>query len=87
MTITSTGASGSPIDIPVTLNVTAPQTFTVTRRRSASSTCSGPRAPAPKTVQLTASVADRVTFTAAATTSGGGTWLDGFAGQRVRPAR
>jgi uncharacterized protein (TIGR03437 family) len=74
VTITSTGASGSPIEVPVTLNVFGPQTFTVSPTTLSFEYVIGTTAPAAKTVQLTAS-SPTAPFSAAATTSGGGTWL------------
>jgi uncharacterized protein (TIGR03437 family) len=74
VTITSTGASGSPIDIPVTLNVTGAQTFTVTPATLNFSWVLGTAAPTPQTVQLTSS-STTATYTATPTTTAGGNWL------------
>jgi uncharacterized protein (TIGR03437 family) len=75
VTITSTGATGSPIDIPVTLKVSTSQTLTVTPATLNLTYVLGtPNTPQPQTVQLTASGAG-VTFTTTTTVSAGGNWL------------
>jgi uncharacterized protein (TIGR03437 family) len=74
VTITSTGATGSPITIPVNLTVTAAVTLT-----AAPTTVSFPNyvvgtaAPAAQNVQLSASAS--APFTATAKTTDGGSWL------------
>jgi len=74
VTITATGATGSPINIPVTLNVVAAQTVTVTPAGPLTfSAIIGAAAPAAQQLQLTSS--GSTTFTAAATTKDGAKWL------------
>lgn len=74
VTVTSAGASGSPIEIPVTLNVLGAVTFTAAPTTLTYNYVVGTTAPAPQSVQLTASSAS-ATWTAAASTQSGGNWL------------
>ena len=75
VTITSAGASGSPLVVPVTVNVVAAQTITAAPTTlSFSHVIGASTTAAPQTVQLTAS-ATTVPFTATATTATGGSWL------------
>jgi uncharacterized protein (TIGR03437 family) len=74
VTITASGAAGSPITIPVTLNVVAPQTFTVTPSGTmAFAYVIGAAVPPAQQLQLTSTGA--TTFAAAAKTTDGATWL------------
>ncbi len=75
VTITSTGAAGSPLDIPVSLKVSTASTLVVAPATLTLSYVLGTsNQPAPQTVQLTATGAG-VTFTTTTTTSAGGNWL------------
>jgi uncharacterized protein (TIGR03437 family) len=71
--ITSAGASGSPITVPVTLTVAAAASFQASPTSLNFSYIIGTTAPQTQTVALTTGAG--VPFTAAATTSGGGNWL------------
>lgn len=74
VTVASSGANGSPIAIPVTLNVVAAQTLTVSPTTPLSfSYIIGASAPTGQTLQLTSTGAS--TFTAAAKTTDGANWL------------
>jgi uncharacterized protein (TIGR03437 family) len=73
VTITAAGVAGSPITIPVTLNVVAPQTLTVTPTSlQFAYTIGQVAAPTSQTVQVRSS-AGTASFTAAATSTGN--WL------------
>ena len=74
VTITSAGATGSPLSIPVTLNVVAPQTLNVTPTGTlAFSYIVG--APAPQSQQLQLTSSGATTFTATPKTTDGANWL------------
>jgi uncharacterized protein (TIGR03437 family) len=74
VTITSSGSIGSPITIPVTLNVVAPQTITVNPAGTMAFTyIIGTSAPTAQQVQIASSGAS--TFTATAKTTDGANWL------------
>lgn len=73
VTIASTGASGSPINVPVNLTVVAPVTLTASPTSLSYTYVIGTSAPSAQNVQLTASASAQ--FTATATTSTGGNWL------------
>jgi uncharacterized protein (TIGR03437 family) len=74
VTITSAGATGSPITIPVTLNVTAPQTLSVTPSGALAFTyVTGATAPQAQSLALTST--GTTTFTATAKTTDGANWL------------
>jgi uncharacterized protein (TIGR03437 family) len=74
VTITSPGAAGSPITIPVTLNVVPPQNFTVTPGGPlAFNFIIGGTAPAAQQVQISSS--GTTTFTATPKTTDGANWL------------
>ncbi len=74
VTIVSPGASNSPQVIPVTLNVTTPQTIAVTPATLAFSFQVGGTAPAAQQITVT-STGGAVAFSAAASTKDGGNWL------------
>jgi uncharacterized protein (TIGR03437 family) len=75
ITITSTGATGSPLDVPVTLTVTAAQTVSVsTSTVNFTYVAGSTNTPAAQNVQVT-STGTGVTFTTTTTVSGGGNWL------------
>ncbi len=75
ITITAPGAAGSPISIPVTLNVVAPQTFTASPGNLTYAYTIGLTAPAAQAVQLTSS-GGAAPFTATVqTASSTGNWL------------
>jgi uncharacterized protein (TIGR03437 family) len=73
VTITSAGATGSPLDVPVTLVVASPQSVAASPTTLNFNWVIGAPVPATQTVQVTGSGAG-VTFTTQATTSSG-TWL------------
>ena len=74
LTITAPGATGSPLSIPVTLNVSAPQTITVTPAGTLNFAYTiGTTAPTAQQVQLTST--GSTTFTATASTTDGAKWL------------
>ncbi len=86
VTITSTGATGSPIDVPVTLKVVTAQTLTVAPATlNLTYVLGSPTTPQPQTVQVTSS-GTGVTFSAAATTTGGGNWLSVTPASGTAPA-
>jgi uncharacterized protein (TIGR03437 family) len=72
VTITSTGASGSPVNIPVTFTVIAPQTFTVTPASLTFSYTAGLTVPTAQTFQISSS-GGAAPFTATAPSSA--SWL------------
>jgi uncharacterized protein (TIGR03437 family) len=72
VTITSAGATGSPLDVPVTLVVASPQSVAASPTTLNFNWVIGAPAPAVQTVQVTGSGAG-VTFTTVATSTG--TWL------------
>jgi uncharacterized protein (TIGR03437 family) len=74
LTITSTGAAGSPQVVNVVMNVVQPQTLTVSPSTlNFSYTIGATTNPATQTVQLSSSAP--APFTTTATTTGGGNWL------------
>jgi uncharacterized protein (TIGR03437 family) len=74
VTISASNVNGSPINIPVTLNVVAPQTATLTPAGPLTfSAVIGATAPAAQQLQLTSS--GSAPFTAAASTKDGAGWL------------
>ena len=76
ITAAAPGATGSPITVPVTLNVVNAQTLTAAPTTLNFAFVTGGSNPAPQTVQVTVSGSTQVPFTAAATTTpAGGTWL------------
>jgi uncharacterized protein (TIGR03437 family) len=75
VTITAPTASGSPISIPVTLNVVAPQTITATPAALAFNFTFGTSAaPAPQTVQVT-TTGSTIPLSVTAATKDGANWL------------
>jgi uncharacterized protein (TIGR03437 family) len=74
VTVNSAGANGSPITIPVTLNVVASQTLTVTPSATLAFSAII-AAPAPQAQQLQLSSTGSSTFTATAKTTDGANWL------------
>jgi uncharacterized protein (TIGR03437 family) len=75
VTVTPTGAGGAPITIPVTLNIVAPQTLTVTPTTLSFSYVLGGSAPATQTLQVQLS-GGAAPFTASASTNNNsGNWL------------
>jgi len=74
VTITSSGATGSPISIPVSLNVVAAQTLAVSPSTLSFSAIVNQPSPSAQTASVTSS-ATGTGFTAAATTASGGNWL------------
>ena len=86
VTITSAGATGSPIDVPVTLKVVTAQTLAVSPSTLNLTYVLGTsNTPQPQTVQLTSS-GTGVTFTTAATTTSGGNWLSVTPASGTAPA-
>ncbi len=75
VSITSPGAAGSPINIPVTVNVVTAQTLTVTPSTLTFNYTLNQTAPAAQTVQVQSSSGTAIPFTAAASTSNNGNWL------------
>jgi uncharacterized protein (TIGR03437 family) len=76
VTITSAGAGGSPITIPVTLNVVAPQTLTVTPSTPLTFTYTlGQAIPSGQTLQVQAGGTATPFSVTTQTTNGGNTWL------------
>jgi len=75
VTISSTGAAGSPLNVPVTLTVSSTPSISVTPATLSFTYQAGGTAPAAQTVQV-ASSSGALPFTAAATASGtSGNWL------------
>ena len=72
VTITSTGSIGSPISVPVVLNVGAAAVLTLTQQTLTFSAAVG-QATTPQTVQLTSTATSP--FTVTTTTKDNGTWL------------
>jgi trimeric autotransporter adhesin len=87
VTIASTGATGSPITIPVTLNVVTSQTLTVTPATLTFSAITGQSSPSSQTASISSSGSSGVSFTAAATTASGGSWLTVTPTSGVTPAQ
>lgn len=75
VTLTSVGASNSPLNVPVTLTVGPQQTLTVSPTSLAFSHQLGAAVPATQTVSLSSS-GTPLNFTTAATTTNGGAWLN-----------
>jgi uncharacterized protein (TIGR03437 family) len=76
VTITSAGVGGSPITIPVTLNVVAPQTLTVTPATLPAFTYTlGQAVPSGQTLQVQAGGTATPFTVTTQTASGGNTWL------------
>ena len=75
ITAASPGASGSPISIPVTLNVVTGQTLSVTPTALTFSYSLGAAAPPAQTLQVSATGVAAPFTTAITTTPSGGTWL------------
>jgi len=73
VTITSQGATGSPIQIPVSLTVVAPATLAVSPATLTFSYTLGTTAPAAQTVNLAASIS--APFTSTVKTTDGASWL------------
>jgi uncharacterized protein (TIGR03437 family) len=74
VTIVSPGAAGSPIVIPVTLNIVAPQTLTATPQALSFAYTVGQTVPSSQSVQVQSSGA-ATPFTVTTQVNGGGTWL------------
>jgi uncharacterized protein (TIGR03437 family) len=74
VTITSAGAGGSPLSIPVTFSVTASATLSASPVSVSFSYISGTANPAAQTVQVTSSGSNS-SITVTSKTSDGGTWL------------
>jgi len=87
VTITSAGAGGSPITIPVTLSVVAPQTLTVTPATPLTFAYTlGQTVPPGQTLQVQAA-GTAIPFTVTTqTTSGGNTWLQVTPTSGITPA-
>jgi uncharacterized protein (TIGR03437 family) len=80
VTITASGASGSPITYAVTLNVVSPITITATPAKLSFAALLNATAPAAQSVQVgatgpTGAAVAAFPFTTAVTTTAGGTWL------------
>jgi uncharacterized protein (TIGR03437 family) len=73
VTVTSSGAGGSPASIPVTLVVTAPTLTATPATLSFSYSIGSSTQPAPQTINLVD--AAKINFTASAATTLGGSWL------------
>jgi len=86
VTITSTGATGSPISIPVTLNVVTAQTLTVSPATLTFAAITGQPSPSAQTASVSSS-SSGTAFTATATTASGGTWLTVTPASGVTPAQ
>ncbi|MGO9257220.1 MAG: BACON domain-containing protein [Bryobacteraceae bacterium] len=86
VTITAPGATGSPIAIPVTLTVTAPQTLSVTPATLNFSAIAGQPSPSAQIASLTSS-GSGTPFTASVLTQSGGTWLTVSPTSGVTPAQ
>jgi len=87
ITAASPGANGSPITIPVTLNVVTGQTLSVTPATLNFSYSVGASAPSAQTVQVAASGTTPAPFSAAiATTPSGGAWLQVSPASGTTPA-
>ena len=74
VTIVSPGAAGSPIVIPITLNIVAPQTLTATPQALSFAYTIGQSAPTSQSVQVQSS-GTAAPFTVTTQVTGGGTWL------------
>jgi uncharacterized protein (TIGR03437 family) len=72
--LTASGATGSPITIPVTLTVVPPQSLAITPASLTFSYVLGTSAPAAQTATLTSS-GGAAPFTVSTKTADGGTWL------------
>ena len=86
VTITSTGATGSPISIPVTLNVVAPQTISVSPTTLNFSAIVGQPSPSAQTASVTSS-GSGTPFSATAAAANNGTWLSVSPTSGVTPAQ
>ena len=86
VTIASTGAIGSPITIPVTLNVLTAQTLSVSPSALNFSAIVNQPSPSAQTASLTSS-GSGTSFTATATPSSGGNWLTVSPASGVTPAQ
>ena len=75
VTISSTGAAGSPLNIPVTLTVSSTPSISLTPATLSFSYQAGGTAPAAQTVQVASSSGALAFTAAAATTSSSGNWL------------
>jgi uncharacterized protein (TIGR03437 family) len=76
VTITSAGVGGSPITIPVSLNVVTPQTLTITPSTPLTFTYTlGQQIPSGQTLQVQAGGTATLFSVSTQTTSGGNTWL------------
>jgi uncharacterized protein (TIGR03437 family) len=75
VTITAPTAGGSPISIPVTLNVVTPQTITVTPATLAFSFTLGTSAPLPPQPVQVATTGSAIPLSVTATTKDGANWL------------
>src|SRR5262249_1953109 len=85
ITITSSGATGSPITIPVTFNVNAGQALTVTPTALNFTYVTGSPAPQPQTFQVTLS-GGAGPYSVASQVTGGGSWLAGSPTSGTTPA-
>jgi uncharacterized protein (TIGR03437 family) len=85
VTITSSGATGSPLSIPVTFTVTSSLALTSAPASLTFSYITGTTVPAAQTVQITSSGAN-TTFTVATSTKDGGTWLTATPTSGTTPA-
>jgi uncharacterized protein (TIGR03437 family) len=74
VTVTSVGATGSPVKIPVTLNVVAPQTLTVSPTQLNFASVIGAPPPQGQTVAVSAGSAGTA-FSVTAKTTDNGNWL------------
>ena len=75
ITLTSTGATNSPVSIPVTLNVSSQPTLTVTPSSLTFNLTSLGSLPPSQNLSISASASAALAFTAAASTTSGGNWL------------
>lgn len=86
VTIASAGATGSPVTIPVSLTVLAPQTLSVTPSTLSFTAVAGQTSPSAQTASVTSS-GSGTSFTATATTASGGNWLTVSPTSGVTPAQ
>ncbi|PWT97600.1 MAG: hypothetical protein C5B51_31030 [Terriglobia bacterium] len=85
VTITSAGATGSPLTIPVTVNIVPPQTLTVTPAALTFNYVLSQTAPASQTVQVQSS-GGAVPISVATNTNNTGTWLQATPATGTTPA-
>ena len=86
VTITSAGATGSPITVPVTLTVVTAQTITVNPSTLTFTAITGQASPSAQTASVSSS-GSGASFTATATAANSGTWLTVSPTSGVTPAQ